>query len=53
MKSTAIFLMMLLCGFLLAGCRSLNVPDDSTQQPEQLPWNTPASWENSIIGIPY
>jgi len=52
MKAITIYLMAILCGFLLSGCQSFSTTDGS-QQLEQLPWNTPASWENSIIGIPY
>lgn len=35
------------------GCES--TPQSSTPGApvEQLPWNTPATWENSVIGVPY
>jgi len=35
----------------LTGCASLPAPDDDGTDP--LPWNAPAGWENSIIGVPF
>jgi hypothetical protein len=38
---------------LAAGCES-TPPSSAPGAPvEQLPWNTPAGWENSVIGVPY
>ena len=37
---------------LATGCRSFWQPGGEGAT-EQLPWNTPASWEGEIIGVPY
>ena len=38
---------------LATGCES-TPPSSAPGAPvEQLPWNTPAGWENSVIGVPY
>lgn len=34
-----------------AGCRT--VAEDDSNAADQLPWNTPASWEGQVIGVPY
>ena len=36
---------------LLAGCASLPAANDDGTDP--LPWNAPAGWENTIIGVPF
>jgi hypothetical protein len=39
---------------LAAGCESTPPSNSAPGAPvEQLPWNTPAGWENSVIGVPY
>ncbi|MFA5203154.1 MAG: hypothetical protein WC708_02005 [Lentisphaeria bacterium] len=42
-------------GFLLlaAGCESTPQTSAPGAPVDQLPWNTPATWENSVIGVPY
>ena len=52
MKIAAVILAVALGVLLLTGCHSLTAPGEN-QNLDQLPWNTPASWENSIIGVPY
>ena len=32
------------------GCRALL---EEPEHDDQLPWNTPAGWEDTIIGVPY
>ena len=39
-------LLLLMAGILLASCVSVG-----EHESENLPWNAPASWENSTIGI--
>jgi len=34
---------------LACGCRTAGPGEND----DQLPWNTPASWEGQIIGVPY
>ena len=34
----------------LTGCRTLF---SEPEHDDQLPWNTPAGWEDTIIGVPY
>lgn len=36
---------------LSTGCRT--VAEDDENAVDQLPWNTPASWEGQVIGVPY
>lgn len=38
---------------LVAGCESAPQSSAPGAPVEQLPWNTPAGWENSVIGVPY
>ncbi len=38
---------------LAHGCESVPPSSAPGAPVEQLPWNTPASWENSAIGVPY
>jgi hypothetical protein len=35
----------------LSGCASLPAEDKSAS--DQLPWNSPAGWESTTIGVPY
>lgn len=35
------------------GCESMPESSAPGAPVEQLPWNTPAGWENSVIGVPY
>jgi uncharacterized protein YceK len=37
---------------LAAGCASI-FRDEGPSDGNQLPWNTPASWEGQGIGMPY
>ncbi|MBR6374260.1 MAG: hypothetical protein IKS20_13860 [Victivallales bacterium] len=45
-KSLYKLLLLLVAGMLLASCVSVG-----ENESENLPWNAPASWENSTIGI--
>ncbi|NOY80095.1 MAG: hypothetical protein GXP31_03725 [Kiritimatiellaeota bacterium] len=43
---------LLVCAILfLTGCAAMSVGDENGDDP--LPWNAPAGWENSIIGVPF
>jgi hypothetical protein len=45
------FLSLVLLVGTMTGCRSVSEQDPSGGG--QLPWNLPAPWENSFIGVPY
>lgn len=47
-KLLSSLLFVLLCTF--TGCRALL---SEPEHDDQLPWNTPAGWEDTIIGVPY
>ena len=36
---------------MLTGCRTLLLSEP--EHDDQLPWNTPAGWEDTVIGVPY
>jgi len=50
MSNSVYFLMLLLLISVVAsGCQSMTASGSG----DQLPWNTPAAWESTIIGVPY
>jgi len=52
MKRIAVLLALAgLIALSASGCRLLTEADENAV--DQLPWNTPATWEGQIIGVPY
>lgn len=45
--SLGLFLLLLVCG-----CRSI-LREEEGEGGDGLPWNSPAGWENQVIGVPY
>ena len=45
-----LFCLVVVVGFA-SGCRTAS--EEPGDNLDQLPWNTPASWEGQIIGVPY
>ncbi len=40
---------------LVSGCATMDniLSDESEDGVDSMPWNTPAGWEDEVIGLPY
>lgn len=45
------FLALTVLALLVAGCSSIS--SDAAGVRDEKPWNSPAAWEGSVLGVPY
>jgi hypothetical protein len=52
-RSIALLVILFLLAMLSLGMSGCAVVDDGQTGTDTLPWNSPAGWERSTIGLPY